>query len=136
MGTNYYLRAPRDGTLISSMAEPIHIAKLSARWRACFESYQVNSQRWPRKSVSDHFKVDCVADVKSLIAQALGEGWTFCDEYSQTVDVDWFFDQVESRQSQRSHCEGEIDWVDGKRPATYLNFVSHDGYDFSYGPFS
>jgi hypothetical protein len=136
MGTNYYLDPPKDGKLASEMVEHIHIAKLSGGWRASFQSYGVNSERTPYAEVNDRLHISSVSEVKALIERALSEGWEFVDEYDVITDVAAFWAEVESKQSQRSHTEGETRWISGTKPMTYFSFLSDDGYDFNYGDFS
>jgi hypothetical protein len=136
MGTNYYLSLPKDDSLASMMVERIHIAKLSAGWRANFQSYGVDSERFPYASANDRFHISNVVEVKALIERALSEGWEFIDEYGTVQDAAEFWKIVEFKQGERSHAEGDIDWGNERKLATYLSFLSDDGYDFSYGDFS
>ena len=136
MGTNYYLNPPKDGKLTSEIVTPIHIAKLSGGWRASFQSYGVNSERTPYAAVNDRLSISSGAEVKALIERALGEGWAFVDEYDVIKDAAEFWEEVEFKQDQRSHTEGETTWIGGTKPRTYFSFLSDDGYDFNYGDFS
>lgn len=124
MSINYYLVPPKDGSLMAEMTEPIHVAKSSGGWRVLFESYGVDSTRWPTKSETDRLRVATVADVRALMTRALAEGWTFEDEYGQDTDVEEFWRGVEERQGRTRHDDPDY------------TFLSEDGYDFSTGPFT